>query len=199
MQAQAFASWKDLIAYRRAKHNAMSDSVRRLLQGTLGRAFAAWSSRVHEKAALKHKAVQCLARLTHAHAASAFAAWLDWAAEQKEHRSALVPYLLKYLDICTWLHQACCSSCLQPFFRRTQKHKIQQQGIQRGKRCHDYRPNANDKPACQPACCWLFACAYMVVCLCVYGCACCINYTKYGGKHSLHIHLTPVFAALLVD
>ena len=67
----------------------MSDSVRRLLQGSLGRAFAAWSGRVHEKAARKHKAVQCLARLTHAHAASAFTAWLDWAAEQKEHRSAL--------------------------------------------------------------------------------------------------------------
>lgn len=69
----------------------MSDSVRRLLQGSLGRAFAAWSRRVHEKAALKHKAVQCLARLTHAHAASAFTAWLDWAAAQKEHRSASLP------------------------------------------------------------------------------------------------------------
>ena len=87
-QAQAFASWKDLVAYGHAKRDAMSDSVRRLLQGSLGRAFAAWSSRVHEKAALMQKAVHCLARLTHAHAASAFTAWLDWAAEQKDHRSA---------------------------------------------------------------------------------------------------------------
>jgi len=93
LQAQAFASWKDLVAYRHAKHGAMADSVRRILQGSLGRAFAAWSSRVHEQAALKLKAAQCLARLTHAHAASAFTAWVDWAAEQKEHRLALVPYL----------------------------------------------------------------------------------------------------------
>ena len=91
-QAQAFASWKDLVAYGHAKRAAMSDSVRRLLQGSLGRAFAAWSSRVHEKAALKQKAVQCLARLTHAHSASAFTAWLDWAAEQKDHRSACSIY-----------------------------------------------------------------------------------------------------------
>lgn len=91
-QAQAFTSWKDLVAYQHAKRTAMSDSVRRLLQGSLGRAFAAWSSRVHEKAALQQKAVQCLARLTHAHAASAFTAWIDWAAEQKEHRSALLSY-----------------------------------------------------------------------------------------------------------
>lgn len=91
LQAQAFASWKDLITYQHAKRDAMSDSVRRLLQGSLGRAFAAWSSWVCEKAALKHKAVQCLARLAHAHAASAFTAWVDWAAEQKEHRSASVP------------------------------------------------------------------------------------------------------------
>ncbi len=77
-----------MIAHRHVKRSAMSDSVRRLLQGTLGRAFAAWNSRVHERAALKLKAATCLARLTHAHVASAFAAWVDWAAEQKDHRYA---------------------------------------------------------------------------------------------------------------
>jgi len=85
-QAQAFASWKDLIAYRHVKRSAMTDSVRRLLQGTLGRAFAAWHHRVQEHAALQQKAATCLARLAHAHVASAFSAWIDWAAEQKEHR-----------------------------------------------------------------------------------------------------------------
>jgi hypothetical protein len=86
LQAQAFASWKDVIAYRRVKRGAMTDSVRRLLQGMLGRAFAAWHNRVQEHAALQQKAVTCLARLAHAHVASAFSAWIDWAAEQKDHR-----------------------------------------------------------------------------------------------------------------
>lgn len=86
LQAQAFASWKDLIAYRHVKRSAMTDSVRRLLQGTLGRAFAAWHNRVQEQAALQQKAATCLARLAHAHVASAFSAWVDWAAEQKDHR-----------------------------------------------------------------------------------------------------------------
>ena len=63
----------------------MTDSVRRLLQGTLGRAFAAWHNRVQQHAALKQKAATCLARLAHAHVASAFSAWIDWAAEQKDH------------------------------------------------------------------------------------------------------------------
>ena len=88
LQAQAFASWKDLIVYRQVKRSAMSDSIRRLLHGTLGRSFAAWSNTVHERAALKQKAATCLARLAHAHVASAFTAWLEWAAEQKEHRCA---------------------------------------------------------------------------------------------------------------
>ena len=86
LQAQAFASWKDLIAHRHVKRRAMTDSVRRLLQGTLGRAFAAWHNRVQEQAALQQKAATCLARLAHAHVASAFSAWIDWAAEQKDHR-----------------------------------------------------------------------------------------------------------------
>jgi len=86
LQAQAFASWKDVIAYRRVKRGAMTDSVRRLLQGMLGRAFAAWHNRVQEHAALQQKAITCLARLAHAHVASAFSAWIDWAAEQKDHR-----------------------------------------------------------------------------------------------------------------
>jgi len=86
LQAQAFASWKDLLAYRHVKRSAMTDSVRRLLQGTLGRAFAAWHNRVQQHAALKQKAASCLSRLAHAHVASAFSAWIDWAAEQKEHR-----------------------------------------------------------------------------------------------------------------
>ena len=88
LQAQAFASWKDLIVYRQVKRSAMSDSIRRLLHGTLGRSFAAWSNTVHERAALKQKAATCLARLAHAHVASAFTAWLEWAAEQKDHRCA---------------------------------------------------------------------------------------------------------------
>ena len=86
LQAQAFASWKDMIAFCHVKRSAMSDSIRRLLQGTLGRVFAAWNIRVHEQAALKQKAAMCLARLANTHIASAFAAWLDWAAEQKDHR-----------------------------------------------------------------------------------------------------------------
>ena len=85
-QAQAFASWKDMIAYRHAKQTAMADSIRRLLQGILGRAFAAWKSRVHEQAALKEKATACIARFMHAHTAQAFAAWVDWVDTQKDHR-----------------------------------------------------------------------------------------------------------------
>lgn len=75
-----------MIAYRHVKRHAMTDSVRRLLQGTLGRAFAAWHGRVQQHAALQQKAATCLARLAHAHVASAFSAWIDWAAEQKDHR-----------------------------------------------------------------------------------------------------------------
>lgn len=77
------------MAYRRVKRSALLDSVSRLLQGSLGRAFAAWRRRVQDKAALKQKAARCLARLTHCHAASAFAAWVDWAADQKDRRSAV--------------------------------------------------------------------------------------------------------------
>ena len=91
IQAQAFASWKELIACHNIKRTALADSVRRLLQGTLGRAFAAWSSRVRDKALLKQKAAHCLARLTHAHAASAFSAWVAWAVQQKDHRSVPMP------------------------------------------------------------------------------------------------------------
>ena len=86
MQAQAFASWKDLLVYRQAKRTAMSDSVKRLLQGTLGRAFTAWNSRVHEQAELKARATACLARFMHLHTAQAFSAWVDWTAMQKDHR-----------------------------------------------------------------------------------------------------------------
>ena len=88
LQAQAFASWKDIVAYRHVKRGALLDSVRHLMQGSLGRAFAGWRTQVHDKAALKQRAVQCLARLTHCHTASAFASWVDWAADQKDHRSA---------------------------------------------------------------------------------------------------------------
>ena len=86
MQAQAFASWKDLLVYRQAKRTALSNSVKRLLQGTLGRAFTAWNSRVHEQAGLKARATACLARFMHSHIAQAFSAWVDWIAMQKDHR-----------------------------------------------------------------------------------------------------------------
>ena len=102
MQAQSFASWRDLILYRQVKRSAMSDSIRRLLHGTLGRSFAAWSNTVHERAALKQKGATCLARLAHAHVASAFTAWLEWAAEQKDHRCAAV---------CGSMHICCSVAC----------------------------------------------------------------------------------------
>lgn len=86
LQASAFASWKDAIAFRSVKRAALANSVKLLLQGALGRAFAAWRDNIAHRAALKQKAASCLARFAHAHTARAFSAWVDWSDEQKEHR-----------------------------------------------------------------------------------------------------------------
>lgn len=75
------------MAFRTVKRTALADSIKHLLQGSLGRAFVAWRDNIAQRAALKQKATACLARFVHAHTAQAFSAWLDWAALQKEHRS----------------------------------------------------------------------------------------------------------------
>lgn len=90
LQASAFASWKEAAAFRTVKRTALANSVKHLLQGTLGRAFAAWRDNIAQRAVLKQKAASCLARFAHAHIARAFSAWVDWSATQKEHRSTLM-------------------------------------------------------------------------------------------------------------
>ena len=79
LQASAFASWKEVIAFRHVKAAALAASIAKIWGGVVARAFSSWRDVAGARRDLKHKARLVVARMRNAAMAQAFSSWHEWA------------------------------------------------------------------------------------------------------------------------
>ena len=86
LQANAFAFWKEAIAFRHVKAAALAASIAKIRGGAVARAFASWRDVAGARRDLKHKARLVVARMRNAALAQAFGCWHEWAVDKHSAR-----------------------------------------------------------------------------------------------------------------
>ena len=79
LQASAFASWKEHIAFRQVKAAALAASIAKIRGSLVARAVASWRDVAGARRDLKRKATLVVARMRNAAMAQAFGSWHEWA------------------------------------------------------------------------------------------------------------------------
>lgn len=86
LQASAFASWQEVIAFRQVKAAALAASIAKIRCGVVARAFTSWRDVAGARWDLKRKAMLVVAKMRNAAMAQAFGSWHEWAVDKHSAR-----------------------------------------------------------------------------------------------------------------